>query len=97
MELIEHHSAGIKFESALITEGQLVQSICSATQDTTGQVVEFTCFEDTRKLPSTVGFFVELAQGLSEYRFHTTFQGSPLGSNCRFLRHLSAPREATIA
>ncbi|KAJ8588010.1 hypothetical protein M405DRAFT_874477 [Rhizopogon salebrosus TDB-379] len=65
VRFVERRNAGIKFESALITEGQLVQSICSATQDTTGQVVEFTCFEDTRKLPSTVGFFVELAQGLS--------------------------------
>ncbi|KAG2145879.1 GH3 auxin-responsive promoter [Suillus clintonianus] len=61
VELMEYYSAVIRFDSTFVTEAQLVQSVSSATQDTLGQVVEFTCFKDARELPSTVGFFVELA------------------------------------
>ncbi|OAX41737.1 hypothetical protein K503DRAFT_797730 [Rhizopogon vinicolor AM-OR11-026] len=76
VRFVERRNTGIKFERALITEVQLVQSICSATPDTIGQVIEFTCFKDARKLPSTVGFFVELAQELGKY--HVTLQGVSL-------------------
>ncbi|KAG2130869.1 GH3 auxin-responsive promoter [Suillus clintonianus] len=61
VRFVERRNVVIKFDSTSVTETQLVQSISSATQDTIGQVMEFTCFKDARELPSTVGFFVELA------------------------------------
>ncbi|KAG1749294.1 GH3 auxin-responsive promoter [Suillus lakei] len=61
VRFVERRNSVIKFDTTFVTEAQLVQSISSATQDTIGQVMEFTCFEDARELPSTVGFFVELA------------------------------------
>ncbi|KAG0700097.1 GH3 auxin-responsive promoter [Suillus ampliporus] len=62
VRFVGRRNAEIRLETALVTEAQLVESICSATQDTIGQVTEFTCFKDVRKLPHTIGFFVELAQ-----------------------------------
>ncbi|KAG0700450.1 GH3 auxin-responsive promoter [Suillus ampliporus] len=62
VRFVERRNAVIKFDTTVVTEAQLVQSLSSEIQDTIGQVMEFTCFKDTRDLPSTVGFFVELAQ-----------------------------------
>ncbi|KAG0700101.1 GH3 auxin-responsive promoter-domain-containing protein [Suillus ampliporus] len=62
VRFVGRRNVEIRLDRALLTEAQLVQSICSATQDTIGQVMEFTCFKDIRKFPHTIGFFVELAQ-----------------------------------
>ncbi|KAG1733279.1 GH3 auxin-responsive promoter [Suillus lakei] len=72
VKFVHRRDAVIKFDGAFVTEDQLLQSIHSATKDTIGQAIEFTCFKDIRKLPVTVGFFVELAQepaaGLFKHR-----------------------------
>ncbi|KAG0700100.1 GH3 auxin-responsive promoter [Suillus ampliporus] len=62
VRFVGRRNGEIRLDTVLVTEAQLVESICSATQDTIGQVTEFTCFKDVRKLPHTIGFFVELAQ-----------------------------------
>ncbi|KAG1745976.1 GH3 auxin-responsive promoter [Suillus paluster] len=62
VRFVERRKVEIRLDGIFVTEGQLAQSIYSVTQDTIGQVVEFTCFKDVRKLPHTIGFFVELAQ-----------------------------------
>ncbi|KAG0708384.1 GH3 auxin-responsive promoter [Suillus ampliporus] len=62
MRFVRRRNVEIRLDTASVTEAQLVQSICSTTQDTIGQVTEFTCFKDIRKLPYTIGFFVELTQ-----------------------------------
>ncbi|KAG0702339.1 GH3 auxin-responsive promoter, partial [Suillus ampliporus] len=62
MRFVRRRNVEIRLDTASVTEAQLVQSICSATQDTIGQIMEFTCFKDIRKLPCTIAFFVELAQ-----------------------------------
>ncbi|KAG2145880.1 GH3 auxin-responsive promoter [Suillus clintonianus] len=58
---VERRNMVLKFDFTSVTEAQLVQSISSATHDTLGQVVEFTCFKDARDIPVTAGLFVELA------------------------------------
>ncbi|KAG0708383.1 GH3 auxin-responsive promoter [Suillus ampliporus] len=74
MRFVERRNMEIRFDGISVTETQLVQSISSATQDTIGQVVEFTCFKDVRQLPHTIGFFVELAQDPGTTSRHLTKQ-----------------------
>jgi len=54
--------------------------------------MEFTCFKDTRKLPSTIGFFVELAQELGKSHYFTKNSHSLIADFLGTSPHLAKQR-----